>query len=100
KPGADHAKYDEECDEGEAVNGREIAAGEGADVLSAMTPIGLDVEEVVKNVGCGCREAEGEERDGSGEQAPGAQIVREKYGEENEGVLRPLVKAGGFEKRR
>ena len=74
----------------------EISGGEGAAALAGMLAVGVEVEEVVDDVGCGGAEAEAYEgNDGSG--CESAVVgVGEEEGKKDEDVLGPLMDSDGL----
>lgn len=92
---------EEEADDPDPGEGGEIAGGEGAEALGVVAAVGLDVEEVVDDIGGGGAEAEGEERqdnsDCRAEGVGGFPAVGEEEGQEDEGIFGPLVQPDGLE---
>ena len=87
---------EEEENYDDSGNGGEISGGEGTAALAGMLAVGVEVEEVVDDVGCGGAEAKADEgNDGSGGEAA-VVGVGEEEGKKDEDVLGPLMDSDGL----
>ena len=87
---------EEEEDDDYSGDGGEISGGEGAAAFAGVLAVGVEVEEVVDDVGCGGAEAEADEgNDGGGDEAA-VVGVGEEEGKKDEDVLGPLMDSDGL----
>ncbi len=96
RDGDRHGGDEKGDDDADAGYRGEVARGKGTTTLAWMLPVGLDVQQIVDDVSCGCAEAEGEKRQQGGEHECGLQGVAEQHGQKEQNIFRPLMDPDGL----